>query len=307
MESELSTKTEEIRRLTDQLNTVSNQVANLQSQEDEIRRLTDELNTVSNQVANLKSQLNSKEEEITSLTGQNNNLQRRSRGHLDGITELENELRSLRRSTDQRNNLQQRNRDPDWVVKRTEIHIRTDQPLGEGAWGIVYRGTFRACDVAVKAMYLVIMSDHNRQSFEREAEMALRRRCLLQFIGATTDERPLIITEIMDCSLRTRLYNKNDPRLSEQEITTISLDVARGLNYLHQKKNPIVHNDISSGNVLLWRHGQQWRAKVSDYGTTKFVRQSSVEYAGAANYSAPELLNQNAENPPSCKVSTLEG
>ena len=103
-----------------------------------------------------------------------------------------------------------------------------------------------------------------------------RHPCLLQFIGATTDERPLIITEIMECSLRIRLYSQGASPLSEQEITIISLDVAQALNYLHQKPQSIIHHDISSANVLLWRQGDQWRAKVSDYGTANFVRKSSI-------------------------------
>lgn len=121
------------------------------------------------------------------------------------------------------------------------------------------------------------MSDCHRESFVREAEMASRchHPCLLQFIGATTDERP-VITEIMEYSLRTRLYNHDEPPLSQIEITIISLDVAKALNYLHQKPQPINHHDISSGNVLLWRHGHQWRAKVSDYGTVNFVRRSNI-------------------------------
>lgn len=108
-------------------------------------------------------------------------------------------------------------------------------------------------------MHSDIMSDHNLQSFLREAEMASRCRhpCLLQFIGATTDERPLVITEIIiviSCS------DTHETPLSEQEITIISLDVAKALNYLHQKPQPIIHHDISSSNVLLWREGDQWRA-----------------------------------------------
>ena len=64
--------------------------------------------------------------------------------------------------------------------------------------------------------------------------------------------------------------------LTENEISLISLDVAQALNYLH-KNRP----DISSSTVLLWRQGDQWRAKVSDYGTANFVRQSTRNDPGA--------------------------
>ena len=162
----------------------------------------------------------------------------------------------------------------DWVINRNEIQFTRNQQLGEGAWGIVYRGKFHGCDVAVKEIHPDIMSDRNRHLFEREVDMASRCRhpCLLQFIGATTDnERPLLVTEIMDCSLRAR--PQNEPPLYAEEVCDISLDVARALNYLHQKREPIIHHDISSANVLLWQQGDQWRAKVSDYGTANlYVR-----------------------------------
>ena len=83
-------------------------------------------------------------------------------------------------------------------------------------------------------------------------------------------------------------------QLSETEIAVISLDVARALNYLHQKKPvPIIHRDVSSANVLLWRQGDQWRGKVSDYGTANFIQQTMTVAPGAMIYSAPEALTSN--------------
>ena len=261
------------------------------------REQQNDLQRARNQIADLQRELRAQREESRE---QMNAMQR---DHSNQVTEMTRELslkdEELRRLREQR--------DRDWVINRNEVQIRRDQNLGEGAWGTVYRGKFRGCDVAVKETHSNIMSDHNLQSFLREAEMASRCRhpCLLQFIGATTDERPLVITEIMNCSLRARLYDTRKTPLSEQEITIISLDVAKALNYLHQKPQPIIHHDISSSNVLLWREGDQWRAKVSDYGTANFVRQSSVNYAGAAVYCAPEFFHSDpACKRISCKVST---
>ena len=131
-----------------------------------------------------------------------------------------------------------------------------------------------------------------------------RHPCPLQFIGATTDERPLLIAEILDCSLREKLNNEDVMAISANEVPVISRDVALGLNYLHQQPIPIIHHDVSSANVLLWRRDGRWRAKLSDYGTANFVRQSNLNNAGAAIYSAPEFLNEDQDHPISCKVST---
>ncbi|XP_073233925.1 uncharacterized protein [Porites lutea] len=95
----------------------------------------------------------------------------------------------------------------------------------------------------------------------------------------------------MEKTLRTLLDQR---QLSETEIAVISLDVARALNYLHQKKpEPIIHRDVSSANVLLWRQGDQWRGKVSDYGTANFMQQTIAVAPGARIYNAPEALTSN--------------
>ena len=148
--------------------------------------------------------------------------------------------------------------------------------------------------MAVKQIHDLILSRHNRLLFEREMNIAsaCRHPCLLQFIGATNDEgSPLFVTELMEKSLRA-LFEERP--LSETEIRVISLDVARALNYLHQKKpSPIIHRDVSSANVLLWRQGDQWRGKVSDYGTANFMQQTMTVAPGASIYCAPEALSSN--------------
>ena len=166
--------------------------------------------------------------------------------------------------------------------------------LGRGGWGSVNEGTYCDCTVAVKEIHELILSPHDIRLFEREMNIASKCRHphLLQFIGATVDEgSPLFVTELMEKSLRTLLEQR---QLSETEIRTISLDVARALNYLHQKKpEPIIHRDVSSANVLLWRQGDQWRAKVSDYGTANFIQQTMTVALGAMIYSAPEALTSS--------------
>ena len=181
----------------------------------------------------------------------------------------------------------------EWVIPRNEIQI-TEKCLGRGSWGSVYEGTYCGCTVAVKQIHDLILSPHNIRLFEREMNIASKCRHphLLQFIGATNDEgNPLFVTELMEKSLRALLEQR---QLSETEIAVISLDVACGLNYLHQKKPaPIIHRDVSSANVLLWRQGDQWRGKVSDYGTANFMHQTRTVAPGAMIYSAPEALTPN--------------
>ena len=190
----------------------------------------------------------------------------------------------------------------DWVIPRDEIQI-TEKCLGRGGWGSVNEGTYCGCTVAVKQIHDLILSPHNIHLFEREMNIAseCRHPHLLQFIGASKDEgTPLFVTELMEKSLRTLLEQR---QLSETEVAVISLDVALALNYLHQKKpESIIHRDVSSANVLLWRQGDQWRGKVSDYGTANVIQQTMTVAPGAMIYSAPEALTSNQ----TVKVSFIE-
>ena len=176
----------------------------------------------------------------------------------------------------------------DWVISRDEIEM-TDNLLGRGAWASVYEGVYCGCPVAVKQIHDLLLSDYNIRLFEREMSIASKCRHphLLQFVGATNDqESPLFVTELMMTSLRDLLQER---QLLVQEIYVLCLDIARALNYLHQKKPvPIIHRDVSSANVLLWRQGDQWRGKVSDYGTANFMQQTMTVGPGAMIYSAPE-------------------
>ena len=205
------------------------------------------------------------------------------------VSELQLSLSTAQQTINQLRNQGTR----DWVLPRDEIQI-TEKCLGRGGWGSVNEGTYCGCTVAVKQIHELILSPHNINLFEREMNIASKCRHphLLQFIGATSDEgNPLFVTELMEKSLRTLLDQR---QLSETEIAVISLDVALALNYLHQKKpEPIIHRDISSANVLLWRQDDQWRAKVSDYGTANFMQQTMTVAPGERIYSAPEALKSN--------------
>ena len=249
-----------------------------QREENSLRQLTEFQQREENsqrQLRELQRQLSEIGQQLTNSRGQ--------------VSELQLSLSTAQQTINQLRNQGAR----DWVIPRDEIQI-TEKCLGRGGWGSVNEGTYCGCTVAVKEIHELILSPHNIRLFEREMNIASKCRHphLLQFIGATVDEgSPLFVTELMEKSLRTLLEQR---QLSETEIRTISLDVARALNYLHQKKpEPIIHRDVSSANVLLWRQGDQWRAKVSDYGTANFIQQTMTVAPGAMIYSAPEALTSN--------------
>ena len=264
----------------------------------EIEQQLTNLRDVTQQMTIVQGQLQEKNEETANLQNQATALRQQLEEKDQEMNELETTLSTAQDELRE----YQRQQSPEWVISRDHIQL-TGRFLGRGGWGSVVKGKYCGCSVAVKQIHELILSPHNRNLFEREMDIASRCRhpCLLQFIGATNDEgNPLFVTELMETSLRTLLEQR---ALSEAEMSFISLDVARALNYLHQKQpSPIIHRDISSANVLLWRQGEHWRGKVSDYGTANFVQQTMTVAPGAMIYSAPEALTKNQTVKVSCNL-----
>ena len=279
--------------LKKQLTEMEEQLTNLRGQ---IQERNEQLRDVTQEMTIVRGQLQGKDEETANLRNQATVLRQQLEEKDQEMNELET---TLFKAQDELREYQ-RQQSPEWVISRDHIQL-TSKFLGKGGWGSVVEGKYCGCSVAVKQIHELILSPYNRELFEREMDIASRCRhpCLLQFIGATNDEgNPLFVTELMETSLRTLLEQR---ALSEAELSVVSLDVARALNYLHQKQpSPIIHRDISSANVLLWRQGEHWRGKVSDYGTANFMQQTMTVAPGAMIYSAPEALTKNQTVKVSC-------
>ena len=233
--------------------------------------------------AQFQEQLNVKVQELT-------DLRKELRDREQDNVVLEKDLSTAKEKlTEYESQLKAR----DWVLCRDEVQL-SDERLGVGSFGRVVKGRYCGCVVAIKQLHLPTLNPRQRRLFQREMDIASRCRhpCLLQFIGATEDESPLFVTEIMETSLQNLLQKRKQKNhhLPDTDIIFISLDVARALNYLHQRKpEPIVHRDVSSANVLLWKQNNQWRGKLGDYGTAKFLQETMTVAPGAMIYAAPEI------------------
>ena len=282
MRQQLENVQEQLRQRDGQLREATQKLTNVKRQ---LEKRDGELRHMTQQLTNVQRQLQEKDEENTTMGEQLRTKQQE-------VNELRMSLGTTQQALSERPGQQS----PNWVISRDQIQL-TEKCIGMGGWGSVFEGKYCGCTVAVKQPYKVLLnlSSHNRERFEREMSIASKCRhpCLLQFIGATNDEgrSPLFVTELMETSLRKLLEQRS---LSTTEVAVISLDVARALNYLHQRTpRPIIHRDISSANVLLWRQADQWRGKVSDYGAANFMQPNMSVCPGAAIYSAPETFTEN--------------
>ena len=190
-----------------------------------------------------------------------------------------------------------------WKVSRKDIQVQEHRILGRGGWGYVAEGKFRSQKVAVKRVYKEILQPYTMERIHREIDtMAqVRHPNLLLFIAAVLDDEggPMIITEILDMSLR-KAYE--DRHLGSKNITRTRIfrDIASALNYLHQHREPIIHRDVSSANVLLEALANNvWKAKLSDFGSANLVRLATTPGEGAFVYTAPEAFPRpHTSHPP---------
>ena len=254
------------------------------------------------QVDQLNTEIQLSRNEIISLQTSNSNLRKL---HEETEAELQytqkrmdKEMEQVRGElTKKQDELAQLSKAPEnsWKISHEEITL-SERELGIGGWGVVWVGEFRGQKVAVKQMHKIINSPKHLELLNREIyTMAqLRHPNLLQFIGAVLNHPsgiPMIITEVMDTSLRKAYESEEltpDPSC-RPVILSILRDVAIGLNYLHCLPNPIIHRDVSSANVLLESKGPgKWKTKVSDFGSANVAQDAMTKAPGALVYSAPE-------------------
>ncbi|XP_019854478.1 PREDICTED: uncharacterized protein LOC109583530 [Amphimedon queenslandica] len=188
------------------------------------------------QVQDLHRQLREKEREFQEREQQ---LLRQVEGGQQREQDLQRQLQLREQQLEEREReFQERERqfeeqiqvaESSWVVNRREITM-TEVVLGKGGWGEVKVAGFRGLKVAAKCLYEVIISPYNIEIFSREMNIAskLRHPNLLQFIGATTEGNPIILTELMLTSLRKELESGG---VAYPAILSINLGVAVGMGF----------------------------------------------------------------------------
>jgi len=78
------------------------------------------------------------------------------------------------------------------------------------------------------------------------------------------------------------------------DIKQIAIDVLKGLDYLHNQPEPIIHNEITPQNIMLDLSGEIPKAKIIDFGYARSFHQSTKAYNKEGlnlNYVASECFN----------------
>ena len=254
LERELRQKTQENQQLHQQLSSSEErrrrEVAGLQGEVrekgDTITRLDGEVREKGDTITRLQGEVGRKEAALSTvfdqLTSQRENhntelrqvrleaeqCQQQLREHQLLVTNFATAISNLRGEPVSPQALEM------WELPREEVHI-SQTLLGTGGWGYVARGTFRGQTVAVKCLHRAILSPENEGRLRREISIMsqVRHPNLLLLIGAVLTaegEGPLIVTELLDTSLRSAYEGGS---LEERSKVPVLRDVASALTYPH--------------------------------------------------------------------------
>lgn len=188
------------------------------------------------------------------------------------------------------------------VLSKVTNNFAPENELGRGGFGTVYRGElYNGTRIAVKRMEAGVTSSKALDEFGSEIKVLskVKHRHLVSLLGFSVElnERLLVYEYMPQGALSKHLFhwkaNGMEP-LSWKRRFSVALDVAKGMEYLHNLSGQIfIHRDLKSSNILL---DDEFRAKVSDFGLVKLApdgeRSVATRLAGTFGYLAPEYAGK---------------
>ncbi|CAJ2653707.1 unnamed protein product [Trifolium pratense] len=161
--------------------------------------------------------------------------------------------------------------------------------IGQGGFGEVYYGELRGKKTAIKKMKIQATREFLA---ELKVLTSVHHWNLVHLIGYCVEGSLFLVYEYIDNgNLSQHLHNSAKEPMTWSTRVKIALDVARGLEYIHDHSVPVyIHRDIKSDNILL---NENFTAKVADFGLTKLTDVASStdktdHIAGTFGYMPPE-------------------
>ncbi|CAA2933786.1 serine threonine- kinase HT1-like [Olea europaea subsp. europaea] len=169
--------------------------------------------------------------------------------------------------------------------------------------GAKHSGTFqiaswRGIKVAVKTFWEGFADEDKVKAFRDELDLLqkIRHPNVVQFLGAVTQSSPMmIVTEYLPKG-DLREFLKIRGALKPVTALRFAMDIARGMNYLHENKpEAIIHQDLEPSNIL---RDDSRHLKVADFGVSKLLKAANrikedkplTFHDTSRRYMAPELF-----------------
>ncbi|KAJ0527999.1 putative protein kinase RLK-Pelle-RLCK-X family [Helianthus annuus] len=185
--------------------------------------------------------------------------------------------------------------DYEWLISATN-YFHEDNILRVETSGNVYKARFN--DHFVAAVKKLHGPEPDAQKgFENEVDWLgkLKHQNIVNLLGyCVHDDTRFLVYEMMhQGSLDSQLHGPtHGTALTWHRRMKVALDIARGLEYLHERCNPpVIHRDLKSSNILL---DSNFNAKISNFAlaTTELHAKNKVKLSGTSGYLAPEYLSE---------------
>ena len=189
-----------------------------------------------------------------------------------------------------------------------KVVLFTDQNIGNGAYGAVYKGEFDGKPCALKMLHLFVTQMQSSLPVSQGIEtarkaLALECDCLQSFqhknvVQHISTEKHsfsnniILVIELMDCNLKTYLSGFEGQSLIASFEISLCKDIASGLAYIHSRH--VIHRDLCDDNILLKLVQPVPVAKISDFGMSKLLDPSRL----SASLSLTSLANRMGYLPP---------
>ncbi|XP_076889105.1 putative L-type lectin-domain containing receptor kinase S.5 [Bidens hawaiensis] len=184
-------------------------------------------------------------------------------------------------------------------LKKATNNFDDKRKLGQGGYGVVYRGVLPEDNVEVAVKWFSRESLKGEDDFLAELTIInrLRHKHLVRLLGwCHKNGKLLLVYEYMrKGSLDMHLFTGSGEPLSWTLRTKILAGVGSALHYLHYEYDQkVVHRDIKASNIML---DSDFNARLGDFGLARALDNEKTSYAeaegvlGTVGYIAPECFH----------------
>ncbi|XP_049922966.1 protein kinase D4 [Epinephelus moara] len=189
----------------------------------------------------------------------------------------------------------------DGVDISSVYQIFTDEVLGSGQFGVVYRGTHRKSGRPVAIKVIDKTRFPTKQERQLRNEVAILQN--LSHLGVVllegmfeTVEHVFVVMEKLHGDMLEMILSSERGRLPERNTRFLVMQILEALRYLHFKH--IAHCDLKPENVLLASADPFPQVKLCDFGFARIIGEKSFRRSvvGTPAYLAPEVISSSGYN-----------